>query len=515
MSIISPDDTDSLHAVSTTVYDDQIDDPVEMTGDTILVDRRGYAPEIAEQLGQDYLSDSILIFDSEQLESHVLSPEFDGSYGLLKSVDEEILQRSAPDGADYPFRLDLTRELDLREGYDRLDPAFRISAVWPEDQFTEEYKANELKEEINSLDMDQLSDRDQVESLVSASRHAELDRSDIPSLILNRTGTRDRFRYRDSGTTGYVMNPEQPLLFTINGDTTPFEAYDAGDWATLDLSEGLEELLGRRLLTDNNTLHAQRRELSYVFIEQFQQDIDSEYPGREHAVTRLEEYRDIEDYLPEELLALEELAEDGTLRSDTELLREQLRHMYGIDAFYETLLADIQDALDADTPVAARRLHGLDHCIGDIQQAYWDWSGSEHIAERAAKDLEYNAEAVTRFCRNTSLERHDGLFVSALINELEADHVELPDMTDVQYLGWKNDGTRITINGDTGRYLAKEMTDGRIDIHGTARSRIGIEMTGGEVYLHDSSSRTYNSCKGDVYVKKGGIVRDEHWKQIS
>ncbi len=172
-------------------------------------------------------------------------------------------------------------------------------------------------------------------------------------------------------------------------------------------------------------------------------------------------------------------------------------------------------------------------------------------ARRALKTVEYTADDVKKF--SILLKNYEtrewfnwsGLFISALINNLEETNVELmlnQLNESINFIGYKNEknltiigdtkhwtgnfmkkgkiivkgntkdstgegmkGGMILVEGNVGDDLGHEMYCGKIIVNGNAEIHTGLEMNGGELHINGSIKEFHETCKGKIY-QNGKLV---------
>jgi formylmethanofuran dehydrogenase subunit C len=117
--------------------------------------------------------------------------------------------------------------------------------------------------------------------------------------------------------------------------------------------------------------------------------------------------------------------------------------------------------------------------------------------------FEYEPEAIARYCDQTSFDRDEdrrkGVFIAALVEEIEADEIVLPGMPRADGIGMGSsktirveddlcnktgkrlDGGELIVEGSFPAGLGNEMQDGRIIVKGQAGNFVGQEMYGGYI----------------------------------
>ncbi|MDY6778740.1 MAG: hypothetical protein SVU32_08810, partial [Candidatus Nanohaloarchaea archaeon] len=479
---------------------------------------------------------SVYLFSSAQ--AH-LQPEHPDSYtDFLAEVFEESreLQRLVEEAG--PLRLDFE--------YGRTPESFEVRTeigTLQDADVEEAYNAIGEALDLDVVDLKQGEDLSETTASVAAGD------TDVDVLAAGQELFRTEekaIRYQRGDTTGYLFNPEEPLLVTIGEDDLLFG--ERKDWMQDDLDTVIEEFNSGRydglLLVDQEELRREINKRSEQFFRSFVEENvvdDGEYSGYE----TLKNFEVIDAKIPSGLEALRALEEHHDFGIESSVDREKLRYLIGsggekvAETFMQRFADDIGEAAASGTDISVRRLQGLEESIGDIERKYLDWMGeyrSYSDAEDVVDDLAYNREALERFCREYQerLEGDDGYFVSALINNLDAEDIELPDMHAVDYIGYRNEGTDIDIDGDAGNKLGYEMKEGRIEVHGSLKYHMachhedceddyhvrtgvaGREMEGGEIYIHGEydSISTGAEHGGTVYTKESHWVRDDSWKVV-
>lgn len=157
----------------------------------------------------------------------------------------------------------------------------------------------------------------------------------------------------------------------------------------------------------------------------------------------------------------------------------------GLDDEYNVDGVDVEDT-EAYREAVRAGSEGI-----NLEQAYrmwWETAREPDIEEAYAAavghatTLRYDTEELYDFCADTSLEGDDGLFISAAANAVDADTVQLPELSDVDRVGYQNT-TTLHINGDVGDRCGEKMHDGRIRIQGDAGEDTGRNMHGGSLTI--------------------------------
>lgn len=150
---------------------------------------------------------------------------------------------------------------------------------------------------------------------------------------------------------------------------------------------------------------------------------------------------------------------------------------------------------------------GLDEALGlwrdtapetDVEEAYAAALGH-------TSTLQYDAEALYTVCDDMELAGRDGLFISAAIDKAPADAVELPDLSGVDYVGYR--GIKdVTVDGGVGDWCGEELMDGTLRVTADAGKWAGRAMYGGtlivggdaDVYCGHSMEDGRITVEGDV-----------------
>ncbi|MFH0737980.1 MAG: hypothetical protein V1827_05485 [Candidatus Micrarchaeota archaeon] len=147
----------------------------------------------------------------------------------------------------------------------------------------------------------------------------------------------------------------------------------------------------------------------------------------------------------------------------------------------------------------------------DMRQLYHDISNPAWYAREALKGKRYSAEDIGMFAVAVGAYQHSrafgaaGQFISVLINDNEegefainSRHLSAP-FTVIGYRNTKN----FVIEGDAGRWLGMEMTEGRILVRGDSGESIGRYMSGGIIEVEGDSGANTGECLagGEVIVK--------------
>jgi hypothetical protein len=348
-------------------------------------------------------------------------------------------------------------------------------------------------------------------------------------------------RFRRDSVRGYLLNPEEPLLITIGGHKFPFGSQE--DWGEDDLATVLDEfnsgLYDGILMKEQDEIRDEIDRRSRKFVDTYlMEHYDPDGPHRFYRT--LEDLEQIDEAVPGELQALRDFIEDNDFSLESEEDRIKLQYFWGdgghaiSDEYMQQLADDLEHASRHEEEINVRRLRGLESFIGDIRRTYRDWKKDWEDADfyspaqRVVRenDLNYNVEAIEQFAREEDLVENAGFFLSALINQIDADHVELPEMEGINGIGVCNSGTEIIIDGDAGDSLGKKMRSGRIEVQGGLKRErsmsdgetwydtgwVGKDMSGGEIYIK-GRYELYSSAEGNIYTWESPLIGEDGWTE--
>lgn len=496
--------------------------------DSVQVDALGRP--INPPFREHHDTDTLTLYRPEQLD--LLPPD------RISYADDLITDIRSND----PFMSFLSEHapVQLTQVIDYDPDGFTVRAMLESTPAQDHHDIQDTYRQVEHLGRDALRSEDTIEELVESLHHYEEALTD--GVVEAGSVTGNHLTYDLDTTTGYLLTPEHPLLVMIGAEQTPWDR-DPDQWGEESLGHVLdtfygtasEDRVGDHLhITDQvyDAIDERSRDFLWDFVDD--SIVDSDNAPHPHYET-LENFEDITEHVPDELRALRDLAENEDLSITTAADEIKVQYVNGTgSALHEHLIADIQNAMRTGKDVSLYRHRGLDTCIGDIQEQFQAYTEGGSVSRYVDDDLYYNAEALYRFCEETELRRDDGRFVSALINNLDADTVRLPDMAGVDYLGEDNDGKHITIEGDAGDNLGAGMTDGRIDVHGSLQfwytplyadsdryeelrdAAVSDDINGGEIYIHgDCYTNGSRSSDAEVYVLKERLLRSDTWKQLT
>lgn len=164
----------------------------------------------------------------------------------------------------------------------------------------------------------------------------------------------------------------------------------------------------------------------------------------------------------------------------------------------------------------------VDDASMDIEDLYASWrssvgedadvEGLYQSAVEAWEDGVADPDMVYGFCERYGedmLRPEDGLFVSAVINDMMHDSVRLPPMPEVDHLGYRNDGTDLLIEGETGDRTGERMQSGTVGVAGAVGDRAGMEMEGGHLVVGEEAGMSLGRWMRDGRITCEGGAGDD------
>lgn len=165
-------------------------------------------------------------------------------------------------------------------------------------------------------------------------------------------------------------------------------------------------------------------------------------------------------------------------------------------------LDDIGDLYD-DFKHAVDRLEGEDDFETNLD--YTD--GKEElyeVTESLLENRDYQSEELAQFASENLEGQYDGIFLSAAINQMNDERIELPALNDLELIGWKNT-KEVAIYGDVKAEIGKEMQGGKIEVVGDAEEKVGESMTGGEITINGQNHEKagWKMQGGSIEIENG------------
>lgn len=124
----------------------------------------------------------------------------------------------------------------------------------------------------------------------------------------------------------------------------------------------------------------------------------------------------------------------------------------------------------------------------------------------------YTKDALALFAATADFERSPtavkpGIFLSAAVTELEADHVILPDLSGVDYCVYRNEAD-VTVDGDVGDYAGHSMLAGSLTVEGDTGTHCGRFMEDGSITIRGDAGRALGHGMQDGSIHVHGDVDD-------
>lgn len=170
------------------------------------------------------------------------------------------------------------------------------------------------------------------------------------------------------------------------------------------------------------------------------------------------------------------------------------------------------DAVEKNDARYDDQLSGETHEMSTLRASYAAWR--EGVTEKASYDHEslydaamdaidtFEEDTLYSFCSTADLEGPDGLFVSAAAEAVDGEHVTLPDMEDVDYVGIYGE-TDLTVAGSTGEFVGRERQGGKMVIEGDADDWAGMRLRGGEIEIKGSTGINTGAVMEDGVIRVG------------
>lgn len=485
--------------------------------ETLPIDDTGYSFRAGNELGEDYLGDSIVIFDEEQLDGHDTDsyevPEF--ILGALKDHEPflELLDEYGPIGVTY----DIGLLSDYRNGIfwvrTRYDPEHSSQA------FREEY---ELRENLTWMNEDDLKDKEYIESLVDASDgEADTEKNVFRLPTHNSPFARSPSELKINGRdhTTFLFHTEKSRAYTVSIGTqdNPLEDETGGHWQEQTPTRLMEYLLeNERITIDEVAILEEKNELAEDTLREFMTACSGRGEAYNHLATLnnlMEE--DLGEYTPSEFNALDALRWEQDVSLERAGDWAKLDAITGNTPFYQDLIGALEQAHE-DGTYSIWKHSKYEVSPDEIEDAYNSWNSGRPYSSPNIPFGGYGAETLQEFCETHNLGEFGGRFLSPLINNMLDEKIMLDDMSGVDFIGLRLSDKHVVINGDAGDWVGKEMRNGTIEVRGDAGRMVGTGATGGEIYLH-GSGRPFES-NADIYKKKwvrSLFSAEDKWKKIN
>ncbi|MDY6778533.1 MAG: hypothetical protein SVU32_07750 [Candidatus Nanohaloarchaea archaeon] len=480
--------------------------------DTVQIDRRGYSPEVAEELGSDYLEGGISIVSEKQLDAECLSQGYSTTDQLMDGIEEtdnllDYVETIGP----ATFDIDVTPEAGGYAFELALDP--RRSATGTEEAFR-------LADDVERMDYTDLQEEGRSQELLQQHDQVDTERAlpgtpgEPPSLTVEgftvqQDDTTAVFLYKD-GDHVLLQYADDPLLDAAG--------MNPADW----VQEEDVDILGTAhtsgfLSIDDEHLDERLEDRSEAFLDTFRKQTEDQ-----EAYRTLEEMYALDESIPDEWKALRVLKEERDLKLETDADLVKASCLEGNDKIGRILINMLAGAETQDR-VETRVFTGEGRSVEELTAAYRQWKHRHHVGfrdDRAKKtaneileDRPYNADSIEQFCRNRSFEEDDGYFITAMAEQAPEDEVWLPEMEAVDMVGYMQESSRIVVNGDVGDWPAMKMTGGELvilgDTNGGRGAWVGDDMEGGTAYIQGNGRKSPNRPGGTITGSLPDDLNDE------
>lgn len=484
--------------VAREAYEQAIGRSLDTDSEELVIDERGYAEEVADVLGEDYLENRVLLFSSEQLD---ISGDETVSETLTRKAGEnelfrELVQEYGPVALAYD--IDVGKELAVNA---RIDPSCSSQTVADLDS---------LSRSLSDMRPRELKNYDHVSNLVDAAGSVKealpyVELFDQPVVTVSS----DQAKLQEDGYAAFLFQTGDVYAVTVGTAEEPVQT--EGYWQQTEITTVMEELQEHERIQVDEVAGVIKLEL---MAEPIIRALEEEYMDEDGVLQHAKQLvnlrsMDVEEKVPEEFDALVSLLGEEDISMDTAAEREKLGAVDGTDAFTEDLIDSMQEAYRAEEPMQAWR-HGV-YEMGpeDLVEAYNTWQESRfrHSYRQFIPDKSYGADAVTEFCEDVDLAgERDGKFLTNLVAGMADEEVVVGDLSDVDYFGYFLEDKHVIIEGNTGDYLGAFLDNGAtIEVKGETGRRLGIGSKGGEIYLH-AGSQEISDVGATVYVKRNGLT---------
>ncbi|MDY6777799.1 MAG: hypothetical protein SVU32_03975 [Candidatus Nanohaloarchaea archaeon] len=165
-------DGTAYYTVSRETYEEAFDEELpDSVGEELAVDRRGYASDVAEELGRDYLSGQALIFDTEQRQADLAEDRYRYLDQLLDQIYEDKTTEELITSVEGPIRFDTSVQVG--------EDAFK-AALQPVEtpSYRDLQQAAHLHQQLQRIDETDLQDATTCSTLLH-----QYSRTSIPDVI--------------------------------------------------------------------------------------------------------------------------------------------------------------------------------------------------------------------------------------------------------------------------------------------------------------------------------------------
>lgn len=494
------------------VYEEALGRSIPIEQDRVTVDDTGYSRTVGNVLGPDYLDNTLIIFNKSQLQRTTYDT-YRVDEIVLEMVDryeavEGFLDDYGPIGVTYDIRM-LTEFASMDE--------FLVQARYDPDHSSDAFSREwELQYDLGTLNQDDLRDADRIASLLDRAESSEEELArEVWWPVWERMADTLLIPGHDSST--FLFHTDAPYAIVFGSEENPFSDRTDGYWKEQTGTDLVEHLQEQELVEIDETealrVMDQMAGHSLDSIEQEYARDNTRYGNLQRLLTVFS--LDPEDHVTPEFHALAEMMAENDVSLETRADEAKLRAITSQDPFYRNLLHTLAATKDRDHIWRHGRYEAD---IDDLKMAYFDWrERRKHGVDRIPEG--YGAETVQEFCDEVPLRGRDGIFLSALINEMVEDEIVLGDMSGVRFIGSRLSDKHVTIDGNAGEWLGAYLEGGVIEVLGDATRMVGTNSTGGEIYLHGGGRPYYDDSQvgATVYRKKklrSLVSRDDRWKRV-
>lgn len=151
-----------------------------------------------------------------------------------------------------------------------------------------------------------------------------------------------------------------------------------------------------------------------------------------------------------------------------------------------------------------------------LESLFWEWkhdvygySKDKWVLYRESREylepFEYEPEMIARYCKRTEFGSDDdvrrkGIFVAALIEEIEAEEIVLPGMPEADGIGMGSSKT-IRVEGDLCNSTGKRLDGGDLVIEGSFPAGLGEEMRSGSIVVKDEAGNFVGQGMQGGYIE--------------
>lgn len=302
---------DGLHTVDAAQYEEALGAEVPVDADRVAVDRRGYAPRVAEENGEDYMLNQVFIFGPEQVDAPVVREEYSFMDDLLDAVygNEEIVQYAE---SEEPLMLDVEVTTE--------DDAFYGRALLEDTDVREAIDhAEQVREKLRTVTEDELMDEERIRELYAEAREVYERFGGIRDIEFSEEMGRvevDAFRFDWADGTGFAFHDASTI--TYDGDRPDHDSFPVLNvrQRRYTLPDGVGTVLEKlhaqgRVGIDKDGIMERRDEVAAEALDELGVDVEV---GKLAFYQAMEEH---EDGMPEEYHILRYLGRDQDFSVET------------------------------------------------------------------------------------------------------------------------------------------------------------------------------------------------------